>query len=405
MINKYHLTPETCIFYDDKKENVDTADKLGMNGVVFTQDTVNTIKKLPSIKDMKKDVSKNFIKESEEYNMYNTENELEIANFIIQCYEAVSMDNEDLDVVTEGTNLDARAILKKFKKEYKKEMREIKKNIKTENFDVAKKGCEKLLEILKEVKKEMTNLEGASTVSSVIFGFFTSFSVNFLRSFTLCLIPYFGSIIASIMKLINEWSKPLQKAINGEYLELDDFNAYKNAVESKIGSMERVIKNTMKKIDSLKKESEKAKLQKAKEEKEIKESAEFKAEKFALYEACNRGEITIEEREELFQNLRDKFYLESATPIEVVTEQSGLSNKEKFEKIRTILYERCNRGELTIEEREELVFKAKEKIFSESNNTDTTDMKVDTKKMESEMEKVQKDSSKDMEKAMNSIKE
>lgn len=36
LINKYKLNPENCLFYDDKKENVDAACKLGINGRIFS---------------------------------------------------------------------------------------------------------------------------------------------------------------------------------------------------------------------------------------------------------------------------------------------------------------------------------------------------------------------------------
>ncbi len=35
-LEKYQLTPETCVFIDDSRPNVEAAEKLGMRGVVFT---------------------------------------------------------------------------------------------------------------------------------------------------------------------------------------------------------------------------------------------------------------------------------------------------------------------------------------------------------------------------------
>ena len=555
-------------------------------------------------------------KESEDIDMFDiTEKEQkDIKYFLSECYlemlEDEIIENND-DVLTEGANLDARQILKKFKKIYKEEMAEIKTNLKESKYDESKKGCENLLALLKDAKKELLALE--STVGSVIWGFFTAWTINFLRNFALGLIPYFGSIIASIQDIIEGWGKPIKKIINSEEVEMDDFNKYKNVIESRFEKMEKVIKDTIKKIDSLKKEypdtkstdekevkettefeenmtlkfvdesgdlvdirdialeireasemedfeddevtteganfkarrsykdmkkkvkelskkykkamkvmkydeakvalneikkiiseaekdiksvestgasiifgsmaeallsitrniyilipiagpfvvlfknakygldklgklfdnikksdnvtadefndyknyllvhistlkedikklekvlneeeklAKKAEIEKAKLGREIKESAEFKAEKLSIYEACNRGEITVEEREELFQNLKDKFYLsEAATDDETITEESGLSNKEKFEKVRSVLYERCGRGEITIEERESLVLKAKDMIFSESNEidkntkpekTDVSSDDKDSKEMEKEIEKAMK---------------
>ena len=35
LISKYNLKPEECVFIDDRKDNVDTAIRLGMSGIVF----------------------------------------------------------------------------------------------------------------------------------------------------------------------------------------------------------------------------------------------------------------------------------------------------------------------------------------------------------------------------------
>ena len=35
LLSKYNLTPEECVFIDDRKDNVDAAKALGMNGIVY----------------------------------------------------------------------------------------------------------------------------------------------------------------------------------------------------------------------------------------------------------------------------------------------------------------------------------------------------------------------------------
>ena len=35
LLSKYNLNPEECVFIDDRKDNIDTAIRLGMNGIVF----------------------------------------------------------------------------------------------------------------------------------------------------------------------------------------------------------------------------------------------------------------------------------------------------------------------------------------------------------------------------------
>lgn len=43
LIEKYHINPKTAIFYDDKKENIAAANKVGLNTTLFTQNTVKEI--------------------------------------------------------------------------------------------------------------------------------------------------------------------------------------------------------------------------------------------------------------------------------------------------------------------------------------------------------------------------
>lgn len=36
LIERYFLTPEECVFLDDRRENIEAAEKFGMHGIVFT---------------------------------------------------------------------------------------------------------------------------------------------------------------------------------------------------------------------------------------------------------------------------------------------------------------------------------------------------------------------------------
>ena len=38
MIRKYHLTPEQCVFFDDREVNLRAAQELGMGTVIFNRD-------------------------------------------------------------------------------------------------------------------------------------------------------------------------------------------------------------------------------------------------------------------------------------------------------------------------------------------------------------------------------
>ena len=38
LLKRYDIVPERAIFFDDRVENIETAQRLGMQGVVFTKD-------------------------------------------------------------------------------------------------------------------------------------------------------------------------------------------------------------------------------------------------------------------------------------------------------------------------------------------------------------------------------
>ena len=46
LFNKYDLNPDECLFLDDKEENINVSRSLGMDGVVFTPDKIDSIREL-----------------------------------------------------------------------------------------------------------------------------------------------------------------------------------------------------------------------------------------------------------------------------------------------------------------------------------------------------------------------
>lgn len=77
----------------------------------------------------------------------------------------------------------------------------------------------------------------------------------------------------------------------------------------------------------------------------------------SLYEACQNGEITIEEREEKINTLKINSFFES------IIEESGddcLTVVEYFDTIKSSLYVKEAAGEISMEQREELIQKARE---------------------------------------------
>lgn len=346
------------------------------------------------------------IKESEEIIMnhwyeYVSESGdyVDLRDFVLECYQAIENDDED-EAFEEGTNLDIRAELKPMKAKYRKMMKEIKKAKKDGNIDKAIKIAQELSDLTKDVYNKIDRMD--STVGSVIFGFFTSWTISFFRDLVLVLASPFTvgitSFIAWAKYTIEKWKKPVKRLVNSEGISKDDFNFYKNKALDQAECMMKASKRLVDTLKEEKKEIDKENKEVAKKDKAVKESAEFKNAKYALYEACHNGEITIEEREELFKDLQDKFYVKEQTS--EITEKSGITNKQKFDEVRRVLYERCNAGEITIEERESLITKAHNMIFvneGDDSNIDKAASELDEKEVTKNVDDAIKNSGKDIE--------
>ena len=93
-----------------------------------------------------------------------------------------------------------------------------------------------------------------------------------------------------------------------------------------------------------------------------------------LYEKCSNGEISVKQRERLLRKMNDSFITEAGLPEQCVDKKAdeysvlktaGLSATEKYGKIKKVLYERCSNGEITVEQREELLARAKNDVFQD----------------------------------------
>ena len=200
------------------------------------------------------------------------------------------------DYTTEGANLDIRDILRRAESNYRKTMGQINKAMKAEDYKKAQSLVEELIDDLSKVKSDIEDIDGGDT-GSIIFGFFTAFTVNWLRYIVnMVLSPVtFGLsyLVESVMELIDSWGKPVSKAMSGDRLSADDFNAYKNTALKRIDSLISVCNKVKSGI---------AKNENKKKGGTVKESAvsDFK---YALYEACNSGLISVSEREAMLNRV------------------------------------------------------------------------------------------------------
>ncbi len=345
------------------------------------------------------------IKESEEITMnhwYDYVSEsgdyVDLRDFVLECYSSsIMMDDED-ETFEEGVNLDARQELKRIQSTYRKTMKEVRKLCKDHKYKDASEKAEQLVKDIRAAKETVEKMQ--SNVDSVIWSFLSTWTLNFLRNLVaLCLAPLSNDVsvyIQELKNLVDAWGKPIANALNGK-LTLDDFNIYKNTILSRFKELDKSVKKTVVALRAAQERFDKKEKEAAKKDKAVKESAEFKNAKYALYEACHNGEITIEEREELFKDLQDKFYVKEKTSD--IMEDTSKTKNQRFDECRKVLYERCSQGEITISERESLIGKAYDMIFVKEEANDGA-AGVDDKEAEKNVEDAIKDGGSDMRKEL-----
>lgn len=270
-------------------------------------------------------------------------------------------DYNDYDYYQEGANLDIRAKLKEATKLYNKNMKDIQKALKAGEYNNARRNIETLRRSLADLREDIEKID-ASEIGSIVFGLYTAFTINWLRKLVMILlaIPTLGISlgIEEIRSMIEAWGRPASKFANGERMSGDDVNAYKNTALERmnylIGTLKRLDRN-IQKLASTKGKKVKATATEVK-----KESAAYDFKK-ALYEACNNGLITLSEREDLIDRTNTNTFIESASNTTYGYE--FLSTEDKFKQVRRVLYERCNNGEISEDERDELLLNARRKFY------------------------------------------
>lgn len=387
---------------DDFKERIPSHAVKSVNNNTANNVTTNNNKPVNN----KNNIKPIPVKESEENNMlkwYDYVSEsgeyVDLRDFVLECY-AEACNEEDDDIFEEGANLEIREEFKTLKKKYKQMMKEIKKARKEKKYDKAIPKATELVKLTNDIYRKIDETD--STVGSVFFGLFSAWTLTFLRDLLLTLASPFTlhitGLISFIKNLIEKFKKPVTKIVKSEYLSKDDFNLYKNSALDQANNMKNASKKLLDALKEEQKDYEKEIKEQKKKDKAVEESANYRAVKYALYEACSKGEITIEEREELFKDLQDKFYVKEQTSN--ITEKSGITNKQKFDEVRRVLYERCNAGEITIEERESLITKAHNMIFvneGDDSNIDKAASELDEKEVTKNVDDAIKNGGKDIE--------
>lgn len=270
-------------------------------------------------------------------------------------------DDYEYDSFYEGANLDIRAKLKEASKIYNKNMKDISKAVKAGKYNEARTNIETLRRSLADLREDIEKID-AGEIDSIVYGLFTSWTIHWLRTLisAVLIIPTLGfsGMIENIRSLIDDWGRPIGKIARGDMLTADDANAYKNTALSRMNYLIGTCKKLDKRITQLA-DTKGAKVKAtATEVKKESVALDFKK---ALYEACNHGLITMEQREELLEASRTNMYIESANT--TTTGFDTMSNEDQFKQVRRVLYERCKSGEISIDERDEMLLNARRKYF------------------------------------------
>lgn len=198
------------------------------------------------------------------------EEKLMIYEAMIECMQdtlffedVLDDDTYDDELIEEGANLEVRSYLKELKRDYKAYMREIKKGRSTGDYPRAIKAVQELSKVADKYVTLIENTE--SGIGSFILGWYTSFTVTFLRDLLLAVMSPFTlgitGFVASIMNLYETMGRGLGKLANRDKVKItDDFNAYKNktlVVAKKIQKSVKELEQTvMKEAEELKRTGE-----------------------------------------------------------------------------------------------------------------------------------------------------
>ena len=280
----------------------------------------------------------------------------------------------------EGTNIEVMSQVKAVKTSCDTYMSSIKENYIHNNYDAAISDCDNLILELKTFKINIKATE--DTALSNVGGFILSLGLNFKKKFgnlssgdlSLDLGDKFG-IFDDFRKNFDKMKELTDTIYSASVKVNKDFignknignsvvglknsaNMYKNSV---IGTINDLIAKTTAIKFFLKKSKENYEkrmknMNKPKTECVDKEKLLFA--KKALYESYSKGEISLEEREELLHSYMNEAYIN-----ESIGENTNMSNYEKFNFIKQKMYTECSEGKISLSQREALIDSAYNKYM------------------------------------------
>ena len=353
------------------------------------------------ISDNDDDPDVSALQESQEFDEFkkfkyvNSEGGLsDIRDDKIEIMEAMLYEDEsEFDIYSEGTNIETSKVYHTYKKQIKALIKEYKRYKKANDFANARKTLDKIEQNINAAEAEIESLDD-ERFGTMLKGWILTYILTMFRAIYL-IIPVVGPFIVtfkSIKDLINEVITIIDD-IKHDKLSPQSFNSHRTRLKSyfkEARSLVNALRNNLK-------ETEKKEKQNNKKDAAVKEAARYMEEKRSIYEACSKGEISLEEREDLIYSLNNKKYISEASDYDIAN--NFIDKAERFSKIKRVLYERCEQGEISILDRESLIAKAREMIFETVKDIpdDTSKTKPDPK---NDPEKMVKEIEQNMDKTM-----
>ena len=313
---------------------------------------------------------------------------------IIEAYDSLLFDEDD-EITTEGANIESTKVFFRFKKELKLLMKQYRTAMKDNDFDKARRYADNMITVGNNILKELRAIQGdafSSLIGNIIelirsygviilVGAACGFSVGGAigaaglvaksKLITKVAAPIIGTGVAGIVVAVKEYDKKLNdlarevhetKRSESNSEAVDRLNKYKNTL---IHTTEDLVKKAKVLKDAVDEKEKKYKEKLDSEKKVIKESTNdlFNNLKKSLYEDCQNGVISIEERESMIEDIRDILYTKQIIAQESFEIENNATKEEVFYTIKKAMYERCAAGEFSEDAREELIRRAYDQIF------------------------------------------
>ena len=185
----------------------------------------------------------------------NAEVEVEEATDIVAEMSALTdlmeMEIPDFEDATieEGANLDMRAKWKEKKGTIKADMKALKKAIKAKDKKEATAKYNTALKDIDDLIKDIKAID--STAGSVVIGYFTAFTITFVRNLIICLFIPFGASVLAIQQSVNSLVQLVKDIKDPEASGADTLNMYRNTLLRNINLVRSKVVGMKKKIDAL----------------------------------------------------------------------------------------------------------------------------------------------------------